>query len=91
MLCAHLMAFIGVGLWLAVGERALWTIVRLMARPLAVMVHALVAHLMRARGFRVGATEDPRGRAPCAEVMLPAARMLAHPVLLRRGPPTVLA
>lgn len=90
MTCAHLAAFLVIGLWLAIGERALWAVIRLIARPLAAVVRAVAARLTRAGGVRVGATTDPRGPGPCPEVTLPAARMLAHRVVCRRGPPRVL-
>jgi hypothetical protein len=42
MLLAHLVAGLLLGLWLAAGERAAWTLVRLAARPVAEAFHILL-------------------------------------------------
>jgi hypothetical protein len=43
MLLAHLVAGLLLGLWLAAGERAAWTLLRLAARPVTEAFHMLLA------------------------------------------------
>jgi hypothetical protein len=89
---AHLAAVVLVGLWLAAGEKALWTVLTLTLRPLTDAVSTLLALLVLLRDltvrhaasaadvrFRAGAGEDEDRRPPCST---PAARTISH-----RGPP----
>lgn len=81
MMVVHVLAAVFVGLWLAVGERALWTLVALtgglVLRPLGLLV-ALVH-----------ATPDtsPLGGPGYLEPRAPASRRLLARCVVRRGPP----
>lgn len=83
MALAHLVAAVAVGLWLAVGERSLWTLVALAARHLLAPVALLAAAVLpRPVAVRRGAprpltTEPPRLAA-------------LSRVVVRRGPPALL-
>lgn len=81
MMLVHLLAAALVGLWLAVGERALWALVAATGRRLGLAVHVLLAPV------------PPAPAAPAPAFL--AARRPACPAptrpLLRRGPPLVLA
>jgi hypothetical protein len=85
MLDAHLVAMAVVGLWLAAGERALWTLFALAIRPFADAVQSLLrAPISSPTAFVL--VEDGRvafeesSRRPFRET--PAARRVT-----RRGPP----
>lgn len=81
MMLLHLSAAAAVGLWLAVGERALWSLVALTGRRLV-----LVLHLVPDPVFPAPGTPAAMHR----EVLRPASADRTRP-LLRRGPPLVLA
>lgn len=81
MMVLHLVAAALVGLWLAVGERALWALVAATGRRLALAVRVLLAPVPPA----------PAAPAPAFRTVLrPASSPRTRP-LLRRGPPLVLA
>lgn len=83
MALAHLAAAAGVGLWLAAGERALWSLVCLLGGTAVAVLAALVA-FSRLRG---GPAPAPV-RRPCPDARPVAA--LPAPLLgalARRGPP----
>ena len=81
MMAAHVLAAALVGLWLAVGERALWTLVAL-AGALALRPLLLIGALVRATrpAAVVAVLAHPEPRAP-------AHRLLLARCFVRRGPP----
>lgn len=86
MMMAHMMAGATVGMWLGVGERALWALIagahtRLL-RPLIVLRAALAGLRVPARGVLLG--------LPTVPAVRPRAAILARSVV-RRGPPVLLA
>jgi len=83
MASAHLVAAVLVALWLAVGERSLWTLVALAARHLVAPVALLAAAVLpRPVAVRRGA---PRPRTTTPPVIAALAR-----IVVRRGPPVLL-
>jgi hypothetical protein len=90
MLLAHLAAVALLGVWLAVGERALWTVVTLVGSR----VLDVVAHAVRNPGQSVGLLLERVRRAPylggLARAVVPLPHLLHH-VVARRGPPALLA
>lgn len=82
MMVLHLLAAALVGIWLAVGERALWTV-------LALAVAAAVPVLRLALGWSVPASVrvPTAGSAPSA----PAHLVTLARSVVRRGPPALLA
>ncbi|MBF4161414.1 hypothetical protein [Nocardioides acrostichi] len=81
MALAHLVAALGVGLWLAVGERTLWTLLALAARR--------VLHLLRPTA--ASATTGPSARPPVPGSLLrPCAPRWRTAPRRRRGPPLLL-
>jgi hypothetical protein len=83
MALAHLVAAVAVGLWLAVGERSLWTLVALAARQLLAPVALLAAAVLpRPVAVRRGA---PRPLTTAAPRLATLSR-----VVVRRGPPALL-
>ncbi|MFC4786452.1 hypothetical protein ACT8ZV_18395 [Nocardioides sp. MAHUQ-72] len=84
MMAAHLVASALVGLWLAVGEQALWTLVALAGAlacaPLRVLVAVVPAPAARRQNPVVAAWPGPTAPTP----------LLARAVV-RRGPPSALA
>jgi hypothetical protein len=95
MACAHLAAAAVLGLWLAVGERALWTVLMLMTdRVCAALGRNVLAHY----GALTAAWVIAAGRARRAlalvakEFPCPSPRTLAlSRCVVRRGPPDLLA
>jgi hypothetical protein len=88
MLGAHFAAFALVGLWLAVGERALWTVLVLLARPVADSARGLLDDLV----VHVMTADRATCRAPASRAtQLPAPWRLAHRVVAHRGPPLPVA
>jgi hypothetical protein len=90
MLLAHLAAVALLGVWLAAGERALWTVLTLAGSRLL----DVVAHVARIPGQSAGLLLERVRRAPYlgdigrAAVPLPH---LLHHVVAHRGPPALLA
>lgn len=87
MVLAHLAAAALLGLWLGVGERALWTLLALAAAP----VHAAAAGVLAgALSLRLPVLRPVVTGATQVVVPLPASRW-APRALARRGPPALLA
>ncbi len=84
MMALHLAAAVGVGLWLAVGERALWTV-------LALTGASLVGVLVLA-GVVIRPLVGPGRTAPAPHCYVPPRRPAAVVrCVVRRGPPALLA
>lgn len=91
MVLAHLAGVAVLGLWLAVGERALWTVLTLSTTRLT----EVVAHLgSRVLGGTPGVLLDRVRRAPVlattSRSAVPLPHLLHH-VVAHRGPPALLA
>jgi hypothetical protein len=84
MMAAHLAAAAAVGIWLAVGERTLWTLLALAA---GVLLRPL---LLAVAWFRLAVGHRPAAPVFSVLVALPALDRLARSVR-RRGPPALLA
>lgn len=80
MLLTHLAAAVVVGGWLAVGERAVWTLLSLVWRALALPDPVLPAALAL-----------PRRRPSAPVVVRPLRVRVAAGSVVRRGPPLLLA
>jgi len=78
MMLAHLVVAAVVGLWLARGERCLWTVLALAGRRLVLVLVTVLAPPVPARSRRLPAAE--------ANFPLLRSRWLSQP-LSRRGPP----
>jgi hypothetical protein len=85
MLLGHLAAAVVVGVWLAAGERALWMVLVLAARPVVVAWRTVTAMVRGGIGAMVGSFPRPQlGWAPpCAIRPL----MWVAGAVSRRGPP----
>jgi hypothetical protein len=86
MMAVHLVAAVLVGVWLAIGERSLWTLVALasaaLVRPLLLAWALVHVRIVAPLGDLVAVPAEPPGlRAPAR---------LARSVV-RRGPPALLA
>jgi hypothetical protein len=94
MAVAHLVAAALVGAWLAVGERALWTIVALVADGTRFAVRAAAASYVAALGVaaRIMAAGDAlRLWLPDLDVAdLPHPGLALERVVVRRGPPRLV-
>lgn len=77
MALAHLAAAVGVGLWLASGERALVTLLALAAAPVLRLVRLVVPVL----------PVPSRGPRPVVRLAAPRRELLLTASLARRGPP----
>jgi hypothetical protein len=90
MLLAHLAAVALLGVWLAVGERALWTVLTLVGSR----VLDVVAHAARNPGQSIGLVLERARRAPylggLGRAVVPLPHLLHH-VVAHRGPPALLA
>jgi hypothetical protein len=96
MALAHLAAAVAIGLWLAMGERALWTVIALTAVGLRDVVRHVVATyyaLVGALSRLVAAVRLPaRAGVPAVEAdCLPSLGVRLSRSLVRRGPPPLLA
>jgi hypothetical protein len=95
MALAHLAAAAVVGLWLALGERALWTVLALMSDGVRVVVAATVVAYYAILALLAGSGHESAAdaRAPSCgyttEELPPRVRALAR-ILVRRGPPLLL-
>jgi hypothetical protein len=91
----HLAAAVVVGLWLAMGERALWTVVALAGDVAArVLEPALDRCRAAARSVHLVATTLSGARhrwVPAEAVLLPAESLVRTRPLSRRGPPAAPA
>lgn len=81
MMVVHLAAAALVGLWLAVGERALWTLVALLGRRLVALVHRAQPVTVAAPSCR-SYLADRAPLGPCSVWLVRS--------LPRRGPPLLL-
>jgi hypothetical protein len=96
MALAHLAAAAAIGLWLAMGERALWTVVSLMTdlvrdavrRSVVAYYAALTAFGWVSTAIRV---PRPRPLAVVAFLHPPLRRLVLRRCVVRRGPPALLA
>lgn len=90
MLLAHLAAVALLGVWLTVGEHALWTYLTLVGSR----VLDVVAHAVRNPGQSVGLLLERVRRAPylggLGRAVVPLPHLLHH-VVAHRGPPALLA
>jgi hypothetical protein len=94
MALAHLAAAAAVGLWLALGERALWTVLALTGQQVQVLVRAAIgSHLEGCQTLSELACRqrpDPvPGNAVLANQEAPRLLLLSRAVV-RRGPPPLL-
>lgn len=91
MLLAHLLVVAALGVWLAVGEAALWAVLTLTGSTLLGVVGALVAlgtgRFVALLLERVRRTPVPRSLSHDA---VPLLNLLRH-VVAHRGPPALLA
>ncbi|MEP7090479.1 MAG: hypothetical protein ABI776_10270 [Nocardioidaceae bacterium] len=94
MALAHLAAAVAIGLWLAKGERALWTLVGLMTDEVRAMVRPVlpgtsgIVTLIGTALLRLARAHPEFGDSPRA---LPPRPHLLDGAVVRRGPPTLLA
>ncbi len=91
MILGHLAAVVVLGVWLAVGERALWTFLCLLTTTLLDVVTRAVGH---ARGGLVARVRRRMGHRPvphgAGRDAVPVPWLLRH-VVAHRGPPALLA
>lgn len=93
MVVAHLLGAVALGVWLWIGEAALWHLVFLRAArtwPAIVAQRSLRASLAALVGAHA-ARETAARRLGILMIWLPPADQLAHPVVTRRGPPPLLS
>ena len=90
MLVAHTLGAVALGLWLAVGESALWHLVALTAGRIRVAVLARRAAPSPAPSWRASDHASRRLPVP-VPVTWPLPDTLPHRLVTRRGPPALLA
>lgn len=90
MLLAHALGAVALGLWLAVGETALWHLVGLAGVRVRIALVVACAPL-RVRVSVLGALDAARRLLVPLPVRLPLPDTLPHRLVARRGPPTLLA
>lgn len=91
MLLAHLVAVVGLGLWLAVGERALWTVLALSTTRIADrLAHGLRALLGGWSALHLERVRRTPSLASTGRGVVPLPHLLHH-VVAHRGPPLLLA
>lgn len=88
MVAAHLAGAVALGLWLAVGERALWALLDLAAGRLVVAMAGRRAAAAFAAVLRSAASVVPAQPHAAGFVAVPR---LERPAVSRRGPPLLLA
>ena len=88
MLLAHLVASLLLGLWLAAGERAAWTLIRLAARPVAAAFHLLLDAISALVAAGVGWSRVCAAPGWVSE-LVPRSDACAVGCLSRRGPPRI--
>lgn len=94
MAVGHLAAAVVVGLWLATGERALWSLLTLTLDLTARVIVPVLRRWLAAIGaVHVVATwaEPRRVRSPVESAARPLAEHLASASVVRRGPPAPVA
>jgi hypothetical protein len=94
MALAHLAAAAAVGLWLALGERALWTVLALTGQRVQVLVRAAIgSHLEGCQALSELACRQRPNLVPASAVLpnqkAPRLLLLSRAVV-RRGPPPLL-
>lgn len=90
MALGHLAAAVVVGLWLAMGERALWTVLTMTGDLVARTIDPSLRWLSAVRAIHVVGTtmRDALRRAvPAHRVLVPAWERALSRTLVRRGPP----
>ncbi len=90
MLLAHTLGAVALGLWLAVGESALWHLLVLTTVRARVAVLLQVA-LLPLRSSALGGLDAARRLPVPPLLLLPLDRTLPHRLVTRRGPPFLLA
>ncbi len=91
MLLTHLLAVVGLGLWLAVGERALWTVLALSTTRLADrLAHHARVLLGGWSGLHLERVRRTPSLARTGRRAIPLPHLLHH-VVAHRGPPLLLA
>jgi hypothetical protein len=91
MAVAHVLAAVAVGLWLACGERALWTVLGLSVRGIrAAMAYRVAVLDLAARAGMVAGATAVRSPPPRHEHALPPRLALMCRVVWHRGPPALL-
>jgi hypothetical protein len=90
MLLAHLAAVVAVGVWLAVGERALWTVLALTTTRLLDLVARAAAVLLGAWAVLVSHVRRAPYLGSTRRHVVPLPQLLDQ-VVARRGPPALLA
>jgi hypothetical protein len=92
MALAHLAAAAVVGLWLAAGERALWSLLTFMARPVVEIFAVLLGSALRWARNLVASLDKSRVRLRPAAWggTRPACAVFLPDTLTRRGPPALV-
>jgi hypothetical protein len=91
MAVAHVLAAVAVGLWLACGERALWTVLGLSLRGIrTAMAHRVAVLDLAARAGMVAGVPAVRSPPMGHEHALPPRLALTCRVVWHRGPPALL-
>lgn len=90
MLLAHTLGAVALGLWLAVGESALWHLL-VLASVRARVAATLPLALLPLHASALGGLAAARRLPVPPLLLLPLERTLPHPLVTRRGPPFLLA
>lgn len=90
MLLAHTLGAVVLGLWLAVGESALWHLL-VLASVRARVAATLPLALLPLRASALGGLDAARRLPVPPLLLLPLERTLPHRLVTRRGPPFLLA
>lgn len=90
MLLAHTLGAVALGLWLAVGESALWHLL-VLASVRARVAATLPLALLPLHASALGGLDAARRLPVPPLLLLPLERTLPHPLVTRRGPPFLLA
>ena len=94
MLLAHTLGAVALGLWLAVGESALWHLLALTATRVRVLSATLAQRAPVLGSAPLVGAHDAARRLPgpvSVPVLLPLPDTLPHRLVTRRGPPALLA
>jgi len=87
MLAGHVVAGAAFGVWLAVGEAALWRTARRLAAATAALMANLAARAALLLAAACSRTPLHRPRAGAPRSLRPAPRPVLRHVVVRRGPP----